>query len=39
MNGLEKMEWELLLPGERLRNKETLNATEGGTLSQLKEIF
>ena len=40
MNGIEKMDGELLLPGDQLQNKKTLNATDGGeTLSQLKEML
>lgn len=40
LNGIEKMDRELLLPGEQLQNEKTLNATEGGeTLSPLKEML
>jgi len=40
MTGMEKMDGELLLPGNELQTKKTLNATEGGeTLSRLEEML
>lgn len=40
MDGTVKMDGELLLPGDQLQGKKTLNTTEGGeNLSWLRKLF